>query len=158
MEDKVKTNQDAVTDSQLSIHSEKATKSMYSKNSTTTVNKQFSWTSNPAPTRKTSPYPAGINQNIRAKKRKQAHLKGPWRASSTISGTFLKKKTPVFALHALHLCIENHYFLVYDIFTGLIISPHKTLSLLGSIVKLTMLSGRMNLFPKVPTDSVGSCI
>ena len=44
MEDKVKTNQDAVTDSQLSqqIHSEKATKSMYSKNSTTTVNKQFS--------------------------------------------------------------------------------------------------------------------
>ena len=31
MDDKVKTNLNVVTDSQLSIHSEKATKSMYSK-------------------------------------------------------------------------------------------------------------------------------
>ena len=54
MDDKIKTSQDAVTDSKLSqqIHSGKATKSVYSKNSTTTINKQLSWTSNPAPTRK----------------------------------------------------------------------------------------------------------
>ena len=54
MDDKIKTSQDAVTDSKLSqqIHSGKATKSVYSKNSTTTINKQLSWISNPAPTRK----------------------------------------------------------------------------------------------------------
>ena len=44
IDNKVETSQDAVTDSKQSrqIHSEKATKSVYSKNSTTTINKQLS--------------------------------------------------------------------------------------------------------------------
>ena len=76
MDDKIKTSQDAVTDSKLSqqIHSGKATKSVYSKNSTTTINKQLSWTSNPAPTRKTKTPPLWKRQKKSEQRRKHAYL------------------------------------------------------------------------------------
>ncbi len=60
--------------------------------------------------REKAPSSAGNYYEIRAKEQKQTHLNRTVKGCFYHSRHLLKKKTPIFALHALHQCIESRHF------------------------------------------------